>query len=459
MHSKPPNFFFSKRHLVAILVFFGMLNLFALRANLSIAIVDMTSNHTTTIGNQTVTKEPDFDWDSKTKGMVISLFGAGFAFGVFGASLSIKIGGTRIFGIGLTLTGLITLLTPAIVRANFQLFCLARFLEGVLESFTFVSIPEIWSKWAPLRERSKLFSYGYTGVYVGTAVAYPLCGYFMYKWDWSAAFYATGGMTIIWSIFWFSLISVDPSKDKFISKKEAQYLKQNDNIEKPKNDLKIWKKIFTSKPSWALCCAKFTYGVGFTVVVICLPMYIKDTTNVNIGKIGILSALPNVVSIFTLPFFGWLTDYVQNKNFTTVTKEHKIFMSVGFISGAILLFIVSFTTNFNISIISITIFKAMSSLNYLIIHVSPLYLAPKCSSMLSAFNGLCYSFSTASVPTVVGFLVTSQSKSEWNTCFLVFGSVLILGTLIYVIFGSSEPQPWSYVKTQEDRKNSEMNKN
>lgn len=55
MKSEIPGFLFSKRHVVALLIFFGMLNMFALRANLSIAIVEMTSSHSAVVGNETVT--------------------------------------------------------------------------------------------------------------------------------------------------------------------------------------------------------------------------------------------------------------------------------------------------------------------------------------------------------------------------------------------------------------------
>lgn len=68
--------------------------------------------------------------------MVVGLFGVGFAFGVFGSSLAIRIGGTRMFGIALTLTAVITILTPVILRTNFYLFCFGRFFEGVLEVST-----------------------------------------------------------------------------------------------------------------------------------------------------------------------------------------------------------------------------------------------------------------------------------------------------------------------------------
>lgn len=49
-------FWFSKRFFVAVLMFFGTINTFALSANLNIAIVEMTSNKSVTLRNETITR-------------------------------------------------------------------------------------------------------------------------------------------------------------------------------------------------------------------------------------------------------------------------------------------------------------------------------------------------------------------------------------------------------------------
>lgn len=51
---KPPKFWFSKRFFVAILLLFGAVHQVAMRVNLSIAIVAMTSNKTIYLHNETI---------------------------------------------------------------------------------------------------------------------------------------------------------------------------------------------------------------------------------------------------------------------------------------------------------------------------------------------------------------------------------------------------------------------
>ncbi|KAF4524837.1 hypothetical protein B566_EDAN014320 [Ephemera danica] len=131
------------RYVVAVLAFLGFCNVYALRVNLSVAIVAMTSNHTQVI-NGTAVIHQDFDWDSRTQGIVLTVF---------------------------------TLLTPAFAMGGTNLLILARVIEGLFEGVTYPSIHAVWSRWAPPLERSRLVTIAFSGSYFGTVVSLPLSGF------------------------------------------------------------------------------------------------------------------------------------------------------------------------------------------------------------------------------------------------------------------------------------------
>lgn len=63
------------------MAFFGFFNVYALRVNLSVAIVAMTENRTVIVTNSTgtyTTYEQYFEWDSTAKGLVLSSFFYGY---------------------------------------------------------------------------------------------------------------------------------------------------------------------------------------------------------------------------------------------------------------------------------------------------------------------------------------------------------------------------------------------
>lgn len=76
----------------------------------------------------------DFDWDSKQQGFILSSFFYGYILTQFaGGWLAAKYGGRRIYGVGLVVTAILTILTPFAAKQNFYLLIFVRVLEGLFE--------------------------------------------------------------------------------------------------------------------------------------------------------------------------------------------------------------------------------------------------------------------------------------------------------------------------------------
>lgn len=84
------------------MAFFGFFNVYALRVNLSVAIVAMTENRTVLHPDGPPTYEQYFTWNSLEKGQVLSSFFYGYILTQFiGGVVSSKIGGNLVFGVGI----------------------------------------------------------------------------------------------------------------------------------------------------------------------------------------------------------------------------------------------------------------------------------------------------------------------------------------------------------------------
>jgi ACS family sodium-dependent inorganic phosphate cotransporter len=76
----------------------------------------------------------DYPWSSEIQGLVLSSFFYGYIVTqIPGGWLATRIGGRKLFGIGVGMTALITLLTPALASANLYLLVLGRVVEGLFE--------------------------------------------------------------------------------------------------------------------------------------------------------------------------------------------------------------------------------------------------------------------------------------------------------------------------------------
>lgn len=93
----PTPFWKRRRYFVVLMAFLGLFNVYALRVNLSVAIVAMTENRTVQHADGTVTYEQYFDWDSKQKGYILSSFFYGYLMTqVIGGVIAAKIGGNLV---------------------------------------------------------------------------------------------------------------------------------------------------------------------------------------------------------------------------------------------------------------------------------------------------------------------------------------------------------------------------
>lgn len=100
----------------------------------SVAIVSMTELKDVTLSNGTVVKEAAFDWTSTQKGLILSSFFYGYiTTQLIGGVIAAKIGGNRIFGIGIGMTAILTLLTPLAAKSHLYVLLAVRVIEGVFE--------------------------------------------------------------------------------------------------------------------------------------------------------------------------------------------------------------------------------------------------------------------------------------------------------------------------------------
>lgn len=93
----PTPFWRRRRYFVVAMAFCGLFNVYALRVNLSVAIVAMTENRTVVHDDGSTTYEQYFPWDSVQKGYILSSFFYGYlCTQVIGGIIAQKIGGSLV---------------------------------------------------------------------------------------------------------------------------------------------------------------------------------------------------------------------------------------------------------------------------------------------------------------------------------------------------------------------------
>lgn len=83
---------------------------------------------------------PEYQWSTKEKGIILSAFSWGYMFAPLGALVANKFGGAMSYGLGITATGFLTILTPFLIEWNLKVYLIARILEGVFEVLNLIFV-------------------------------------------------------------------------------------------------------------------------------------------------------------------------------------------------------------------------------------------------------------------------------------------------------------------------------
>ncbi|XP_072534238.1 sialin [Salminus brasiliensis] len=450
----------SSRFGLALLSCYGFFVAYALRVNLSVAMVDMLNSNTSSSSSNdsvcprhTSPARPKhnhtasvYDWDSETQGWILGSFFYGYIFTqIPGGYLARKYGAKWLLGVGILGTVIFTLLTPVAADLGAGYLIAVRVLEGIGEGVTFPAMHAMWASWAPPLERSRLLTISYAGAQLGTVVALPLSGQICFYLDWTYVFYIFGAVGLVWFVLWAFLVSNNPSSHRTISETERTYIIASlKNELSPTSDSIPWTSILTSVPLLAIVVAHFSYNWTFYTLLTLLPTYMNDVLGFSIKQNGMLSALPYLGCWLLSMGGGQLADYLRETCLFRTVVVRKAFTIIGMMGPAVFLVAAGYTKcNYILAVIFLTVSSSLGGFSASGFNINHLDIAPSYAGILL---GITNSFAT--VPGMVGpviarLLTKSNTIAEWQTVFFISAGINLFGAVFYTVFGKGTVQPWA----------------
>ncbi|XP_067665280.1 sialin-like [Haliotis asinina] len=454
------------RHVLAILAFLGCVNLFTLRVNLSVALVAMvnytlvsnTSSSNDECGLQNngspalEAKNGEFNWDEQLQGHVLGSFFYGYCLTqVLGGWLAELVGAKRTFGFAVLVTSILTLVTPAAASLHVYALIAIRVLQGMAQGFAFPSIHSLWSKWAPVKERSRLVAFTYAGAQVGTVLAMPVTGLLCqhgFSGGWPSAFYVFGTLGVTWSVAWAAMAFDSPTLHPYISTQERDYIlksvgSREVNLEK-KSLQPPWCAVLSTPAVWAIVGAHIAYDWGGFTSITLLPQFMKQVLKFDIQENGGLSALPYVVLWLANIASGPIADGLRSRHFSTKVTR-KIMNSVGLLVPAVLMLGVGYVgCNPVMAVSLLTLGVGMSGFTLSGFSINHIDIAPRFAGILM---GISNSFGTTTGfigPVVVGVLTKDNpSMGQWRVFFFITAAIYACGGMVFLLFSEGEEVGWS----------------
>ncbi|CAH1115962.1 unnamed protein product [Phaedon cochleariae] len=445
------------RQTLNIMVILGFMFNYMLRVNFTIAIVDMINapaNLTNVNANETTVsrlEETRFDWTISQKNELIGSFFWGYVLTELpGGRMAEIVGARKIFGGGMLLASLLTVLTPAACHLDYYVVLVMRAALGFCLGATWPAIPPMAAKWIPPMERSNFIA-NMMASSLGAALTLPVCGYLIGTLGWASVFYFTGGIGLVWSLLWFFLIYDSPAQHPRITLEERMEIegKIAEGEGKGVKPTSVpWLDILTSMPVWAIILTHACSVFGYFMVVNQLPTYMKDVLKVDIKKNGLLSSLPYFAKYAMAIIASYIADRMRKSGRLSTTVIRKMFTTFALlVPGFMMIIQAIWGRNVGLSVAVFTgglFFNGAVTAGYL---SNGLDIAPNFSGTIF---GLANTLSSLGgwVSTKIVAILTENNRTfdRWRYIFWILVGTYVFGAVFYLIFGTGKLQKYNSVQ-------------
>uniref|UniRef100_A0A034WVE1 Putative inorganic phosphate cotransporter n=3 Tax=Bactrocera dorsalis TaxID=27457 RepID=A0A034WVE1_BACDO len=277
-------------------------------------------------------KDNTYDWSDQLQTFILVSFYVGYVLSHMpSAQLAMRYGGKWVLAIGLAITALLTMLTPAVVKWGGPLALIAiRLLIGFSEGPTYPALSELLSKWVPSKERATLGSLVLSGSQIGISMGNFIAGLLLHRYDWSLIFYYFGVCTLLWFIGFTYMCYNTPEENPFIKVREKQYLQKEIGLVERcqhKTTKTPWRDIFRNLPMWALISATIQYDWTQLQHAAEVPQFIRDAKQQplieNIIN-GLQNQMPYIMNWLLSVLSGVISDLLVNYEIFSVTVMRKL---------------------------------------------------------------------------------------------------------------------------------------
>lgn len=399
-------------------------------------------------------REGDFDWDEATQGIVLGAFFYGYVLTqIPGGRMAEMLGGKYIYGIGVLITAIFTLLTPIAAYNSFPALVVVRILEGMGEGVTFPAMHAMLARWVPPLERSKFAAFVYAGANFGTVVSLPLSGWLCsldFMGGWPLAFYIFGVLGLVWFAFWMWLVYDTPHSHPRISREERIYIERavqrvDDELTDAEDDAIPWRSIFTCIPLWAILITQCGQSWAFYTQLTELPTYMKNIMHMNIEQNAVLSALPYLTSWIFAIGCSIVADWILAKGYITQKTSYKMWNTIASTIPSLGLIGVGWAgCDWRWVMAMLAGAGAFQGAVYPGNQMNHIALSPKYAGTMYGITNAAGNTCGFMAPYIIGLIISgNETLTQWRLVFLIAAAANTFGNVFYLLFASAEEQPWS----------------
>ncbi|XP_076041259.1 putative transporter slc-17.2 isoform X2 [Oratosquilla oratoria] len=398
-----------------------------------------------------VEEHGEFDWDERTKGLILSVFFYGYTLTqIVGGRAAELFGGTRVFGLSIAGSGFLSLLIPVSARVSHILLIIVRFLQGLIQGPSWPAMHAITVQWIPSEERAKFVGPVYFATQIGVIIGMSLCGVLIDLWGWDISSYFAGVLACLWGAVWFWYTTPTPLTHPGISEEEREVILtsvRSSGTSKSESESPPWRKIFASIHVWATIGLSMGNSWGFSIILTQIPSYLKNIQGFSLKKNGLTSAMPFLSRYIGVNFFSFVCHLILSRKLLSVNMTRRVMSIFSMVCPGLCFIPVAFSgcsSTMAVSFLCLTMF--FNGANAVVTVSNHMDLGPNYAGTLMGINNTAGSVIASFAPLVVGIIISDEQTIErWRIVFLSCLPIYIVPQLFFVCFSSGEVQPWNFL--------------
>jgi len=373
-------------------------------------------------------------YDDAAQGLILSAFFWGYLWPqLAGGWMADRFGGKRVLALGVAVWSAATFLTP-IASASFATLLGARVVLGLGEGFNFPAIHSLASRWTPASERARTITLNFSGMFLGTVIAFLASPVIIVALGWRALFYISGGLGAAWLAAWIAKAADRPEASPGVSAAELATILSGRLAAEPAVRVP-WNRIVREKAVWAIVLAHVCHNWGFNILLLWLPTYLDRIFGVPLPKVGGLALIPWLVTFAASNTGGWIADRLSARGLAT-GKVRKLIQSTAFAIGAVPLLALPAARSAGVAIALVAISAAGNSLGLAAFGVNHLDVGPRYAGVLMGISN-----TVATIPGIVGVAAAGfilQAAGSFTAIFYLTAAVYMLGAAGYLRWASGD---------------------
>lgn len=412
----------SEKRLWFVTLFFGTCMLYSTRTTMPLLVPAVAAER---------------KWSKTDSGTVLSSFFWGYTLTqVLGGYLSDKFGGERVIFLAAIGWSLITfampsiiLIAPSVWNLSIPFIVVVRIINGACQGVHFPSMISVTSQNLSANERTSFFSMLTAGSAVGTLSTGILGSFILDYFGWPAVFRVIGFLGLSWALF-MRYYTMSNDRNRVINLSVPNRICSKLGTE----DSVPWLKILVKPSLWACVVAHACEMNCFFVLLSWLPTYFHELHPQAQG--WVVNMIPWLALPPTTLLAKQMTDCLSTRGWS-LSNIRKLIQSCCFLGQNFALFIMSRTTDFNTSLICMTIIIGSTGFHNSAVTVNPQDLAPSYSgSVFGLMN------TVGAIPGFLGVYLAGhilELTQSWPAVFSTAAAINTAGWIVFSLFGSAEP--------------------